>query len=458
MNKGWRALVPVLLLAQGPSLAAAPAESGRPRRTIVLVVFDTTRRDEFGAYGGNRNVTPAADQLARTGLVYTAAFAPDSFTVPSHGALFTGQMVGTESSLPAEVETLPEAIKRAGFKTVGVSANWLLSPENGFSRGFDFFTNVVDSETRQALDEKRERPAEDRRQAATAQATIATLAKAIKEQVGPEDSLFIFLNFFDPHDPYTPNQPFRDRFARGAVVSGHLRDREGGLEGFFDRALRLSRRERRDLRRLYRAEVAQADAGLASLQSLLTSLERGPETLFVVTADHGELLGERGAWTHNVGLSEEEIHVHLIVSGPGVARGAVASPVGLADVKEALVDWANGKEWAIRSNAGAMAFHHVYPGNERTSDPLIKTDALSVAEGDWRMVRSGGGCRLFRRAEPYWAEFPCDPSAGLGAVFTDLLNERTRTRVGVKRLRSWIEGKPSAEWILKLRSLGYIGH
>ena len=93
-------------------------------------------------------MTPAADQLARTGLVYTAAFAPDSFTVPSHGALFTGQMVGTESSLPAEVETLPEAIKRAGFKTVGVSANWLLSRENGFSRGFDFFTNVVDSDKR----------------------------------------------------------------------------------------------------------------------------------------------------------------------------------------------------------------------------------------------------------------------------------------------------------------------
>jgi Sulfatase len=447
-------LIHALALAL-PAAGAAPAP-GSPRRTIVLVVFDTTRRDEVGAFGGESRATPTIDRLARRGVRYTNAFAPDSFTVPSHGALFEGRLIGTEYPLPASEPTLAEKLAGLGFRTIGVSANWLLGKDGGFDRGFDFFTNVVDPETRRTLARGRIPRMEVRRQDATGFAVADTLQREIAPRVGPRDSLFIFLNFLDPHDPYTPESRFRRRFASGVKISGHLRDRSGSLLGFYRAAGRLSSAERDGLRRLYRGEVAQADAALGRVRDLLRGLGRESEALWIVTADHGELLGEHGGWTHDFGLYEEEVHVPLVVCGPAIAPDSVdTAPIGLADLRPAILRWVESGRWQPE-RPPPLFFHHVYRKDQATSDPLIATDAVGIVEDGWRILRSDRGCRLFRQGEGYWTEEPCDPNGPREAGWIARLNDQIRRRIGGTRLAAWMSGNPPAEWLRKLRALGYL--
>jgi arylsulfatase A-like enzyme len=437
------------------AIGAAPPPL-RPRRTIVLAVFDTTRRDEVGAFGGDPRVTPTIDRLAREGLRYTNAFAPDSFTVPSHGAIFEGRLIGTEYPLPASEPTLAEKLRRIDFRTLGVSANWLLGKDDGFDRGFDFFTNVVDPTTRRELEQGRVPKMEARRQNATGFAVVDTLRGEMASHVRAADSVFIFLNFLDPHDPYTPQEPFRRTFAAGVKVGGHLRDENGSLLSFYRNARRLLPPDREGLRRLYRGEVAQADAALGEVRDFLRGLGRENETLWVVTADHGELFGEHGGWTHDVGLYEEEVHVPLVVRGPGIRPGGVdVAPIGLADLHRAVLEWAESGRWQPE-RPPPLFFHHVYRNDRATSDPRIATDAVGIAVDGWRIFRSDKGCRLFRETAGYWAEAPCAPEGHREAGLIARLNEEVRRRIGGTRLSAWMSGNPPAEWLRKLKALGYL--
>ncbi len=440
-----------------PTEAAPETESRGPRRTIVLVVMDTTRLDEIGAYGGDARVAPGLDGLAGEGLAYSSAFSTDSLTLSSHLALFTGGLTGTETAVSKESETLAERLQRLGFRTIGISANWVLDADSGFDRGFDSFTNAVDPVTRELVAGHEEVNAEKRRERATAPAVAATLEDAL-QTVGASDSLFVFLNLLDPHDPYTPAAPYKRLFAPRVHVTGHLRAADGTLSAFFEHAAALPSRDRKELRQLYRAEVAQADRGITAVRALLRRLGRDGETLYVVTADHGELFGERGCWTHNVGLSEEEVHVPLIVRGPGIPRGRQEEkPVSLADIGPAIAAYAGSRSWEP-AHRRPLLYHHIYSVNDPTSDPFNKTDLVGYVDGDWRVVRSQAGCRLYRRARPYWAEEPCDRDAGRGAALLAKLNDQFRAQVGAARIQGWLSEKPSAEWLKKLRSLGYLNN
>lgn len=440
------------LIAGGNPSPVPPTPSHRAGRTIILAVFDTTRLDEFGVYGSRNRVTPSVDSLSRQGVTYEAAFATDSFTMPSHAAMFSGRLTGTESRLPADGSLVP-SLRTTGFRTIGVSANWVLDSGTGFDQGFDIFTNVVDPETRAALAAGGV-DAELRRERATGSAVVATI-RDLLGSVKPDDPLFLFVNLFDPHDPYTPEREARARFAPRASVSGHLRSAEGSLTEFFKSAHGLDARQRRDLKRLYRAEVFQADAAFGELRRVLRGLGRDEGALYVVTADHGELLGESELWTHNIGLSEPEVHVPLIVAGPGILHESRAEAVSLAGLRDAIETWSRTGSWGMPPQP-PLLFHHTYPGNVTGLDPLVATDEVGLVVGDRRITRSAAGCRLYQRAKPYWREMPCQVASGVGAQMIERLNDEFRSRVGIQRLKGWTENAPSAEWIRRLKSLGYL--
>lgn len=436
----------------GATAGSFPENAAATGRTIVLAVFDTTRLDEIGAFGGLPGATPSLDALALDGTAYEAAFATDSFTFPSHTAMFSGRLTGTEFRLPAG--GLTENLKAAGFRTVGVSANWILDRTTGFDRGFDFFTNVVDDATREEL-LRGPVDAEVRRERAIGSAVVETTRSALAG-IGRRESLFLFVNLFDPHDPYTPGPEARARFAPHVQTSGHLRAVGGSLKNFLLDAPKLSQARRADLRRLYRGEVSQADAAFGALRTLLGEMGRRDGALVVAVADHGERLGEEDQWTHNLGLSEEEVHVPLIVAGPGVSRGRrVGEPVSLAAIGPALERWSRTGKWAPGTEA-PLLFHHVYKGNEIALDPFTRRDVSGIVKEGWRITRGPEGCRLFARAAPLWRETPCDSSSAPASRLIADLNEQFRTRVGLPRLRSWTIATPTPEWVRQLRMLGYL--
>ena len=113
---------------------------------IVLMVLDTVGARHLSLYGYHRDTTPEMARLAQECTVYTRATAPACWTTPSHASLFTGlypsQHGAHEGSmiLGQGVRHLGPALKQAGYRTYGISANFLVTPATGLCQGFDHFT------------------------------------------------------------------------------------------------------------------------------------------------------------------------------------------------------------------------------------------------------------------------------------------------------------------------------
>ncbi len=147
---------------------------------VVLLVFDTMRRDTLGAYGGTAP-TPNFDSFCKEATVYPNCFSPSPWTIPSHISLFSGKhpsehgvhetrerKVIDQVGMPEGVkgEMLAESLKEMGYQTVGFPANPMLTAKPGFDRGFDSFPGnfrrVVSAEeaalVREAVGEGKSKP------------------------------------------------------------------------------------------------------------------------------------------------------------------------------------------------------------------------------------------------------------------------------------------------------------
>jgi len=197
---------------------ASTAETHAP--TLLLLVIDTLRADAVSAYGAVAGTTPNIDRLAQGGLLYRRAFAPAPWTLPSHATLFTGLRpdqhgVGVRGrmALGPEATTLAEALAAAGYQTVGFSENPLVGPDMGLSRGFARYRalGLVEAFTRAAADESEKPPELD---------VVEELASWLEKRRSPAP-LFLFVNLFEPHNPYEAREqnPFvGDGFSAASIA------------------------------------------------------------------------------------------------------------------------------------------------------------------------------------------------------------------------------------------------
>src|SRR5260221_14576655 len=120
---------------------AAPRAAVRP--SILLVTLDTTRADRMGFLGSTRGLTPALDALARSGTVFTRAYAQAPITTVSHATILTGTyppLHGVDdfgAPLPASVPYLPDLLRRGGYRTAAFVGSIVLDPRSGTAPGFD---------------------------------------------------------------------------------------------------------------------------------------------------------------------------------------------------------------------------------------------------------------------------------------------------------------------------------
>ncbi len=307
---------------------------------LLLVSVDTLRADALGAYGGPVP-TPTLDGLAASGLLFEAAIASAPETAPSHASLFTGLPVQAHGvtqnggSLPAGRRTLAESFREGGFATAAFVSSFVLDPRFGWSRGFEIYDARFprSGETihhRIGFAARHRLQGYDRRAAATRRAALAWLAEA------PEP-FFLFVHLFDPHAPYQAPPEWLGRvpvpWARRAAVrrAPGLRDQPG--------LRRLHPATLAEMLRHYQAEVLVVDEEIGSLLEALEDSGRRARTLVVVTADHGEGLGQHRMLDHSPNLYEEQIRVPLLMQGPGLAEGRrVDALVGLEDLAATLCE------------------------------------------------------------------------------------------------------------------------
>ena len=187
--------LPLIFVLAPIASAYAPDPPAEPP-SILLVVIVTLRADAVSAYGEVVGTTPAFDALAAAGQRYTRAYAPAPWTLPSHASLLSGLDVATHGVglggrvvLGEEIETLAERLRGAGYQTAAFSENALVSGAFGFDQGFDHFA-VRTAEDQLAAGRK-------------LMIDVETEVAAWLEARDPGRPFFIFVNLYDPHEPYT---------------------------------------------------------------------------------------------------------------------------------------------------------------------------------------------------------------------------------------------------------------
>jgi arylsulfatase A-like enzyme len=322
---------PLDRLSLPPALGRPPTRSaaGSPARPpdVVLLVMDTTRRDHLSLYGYARPTTPHLDALAAGAAVYEDAWSVAPWTSPSHASILTGLLPAEHgvdgqdaAPLPAGLVTLPAVLRRAGYRTGGFVANPNLAAP-GWSRGFDAYRAPPASprfSLRAWLDLRRVAGPDDDPWLRD-DLTRGTFDLALRwwdgRRGGPR---FLFINLLDPHGPYSPPRPFFERFLPGmepAAAYAVSQDPDA-----YQLRPGLSERQAAILNGLYDAEIAAMDEQLGRFAAALRSRGELDRTVLVVTADHGERLGERGLVGHESAcdraLDAAVLRVPLIVRFP----------------------------------------------------------------------------------------------------------------------------------------------
>ncbi len=332
----------------GERRAEAALPSAPPAApNVLLVVFDALRADHVTAYGYARATSPNISSLASKGALFEAAHSTSSWTLPSHASLLTGRPTyehGAEKhALDRRWLTLGEALQQRGYRTLGVSANtYFFVRRWGFGTGFhrfeDYFHSWKSMFLRTLYGRKLEhfvfyrfgdRDIFDRKRA-------PEVSRALLDWVdrGASRPFFAFLNYYDLHDPYVPQQPHRSRFSKEPNPGGVL-------NGFIN----LTRRKMTP--EVVQSEMDAYDGGLTYADEhfgrLLEELRRRGKldnTIIVVTSDHGESFGERGEFIHGTSLHSELLHVPLILSWPGKIPAGVriAQPVSNAAIPATVMN------------------------------------------------------------------------------------------------------------------------
>ncbi|MFC1848884.1 sulfatase [candidate division CSSED10-310 bacterium] len=245
-----------------------------PIKHVIIISLDTTRADHLGCYGHPRIRTPSLDAVAKNALVFDNAISVSSTTLPSHTSLFSGKYPknhGTPANgyvIDLKNIMLPEILKERGFETVGFIGAFPLSKWFGFAQGFDVFDEAFD---RYVADQK---VSVHQRSAA---AVTDAVVKYFKSGILPEH-LFLFVHYYDPHNPYNPprlyKRLFRTKYTRKGLKSGNLTP-----DSKVARVLKTQ---------AYEAEVTYMDRHIERLLNFLKKLEMLDESVLIITSDHGE--------------------------------------------------------------------------------------------------------------------------------------------------------------------------
>ncbi|MGH9328174.1 MAG: sulfatase-like hydrolase/transferase [Terriglobia bacterium] len=263
---------------------------------LILISIDTLRADHLGAYGYRPSVTPNLDRIARKSVVFEHVITPVPLTLPAHTALFTSEYPPANGvrdngeALPASVPTLAQQLQSHGFSTAAFVSSFILDRRFGLAKGFDEYWGDFHIDRYPGRDPGSVAIRGDRTASAAEQWMLAHRSKRF----------FVFLHFYDLHGPFLLPGIWRKRFAGD----------------------------------LYDGELAYVDSLIGQLWATLKAKGIAQQTLLIITADHGEGLGEHCEWNHGFFVYQSTLHVPLLIHFPGdrYAGRRVSSVARLIDI------------------------------------------------------------------------------------------------------------------------------
>jgi arylsulfatase A-like enzyme len=327
------------------AMSAAPRAAER-LPNVILIIVDTLRADHLSCYHYDRSTSPNIDQLAVNGVLFENAIATSSWTLPSHASMFTGLYPNQHRAqsywdqLRNDIPTIAEDLERGGYRTGAFSGSFFFTPRQGLARGFDEFGDFSFSPMlaftqvhylshlinlmgmREWVDEKLEK-----------QSAIDINESVIRWIGDTHQPFFLAVTYYEVHEPHSLPQTWRQHFTV-AQTSEKQNPRESTLA--------VSQFPPRIQKRIdeYDGAIAYDDSRLQELVNELGRRRLIDNTLFIVTADHGEGLGEHGPSGHGGALFYPLIHVPLIFYWPQhlPAGLRISRPVSTKDIPATILE------------------------------------------------------------------------------------------------------------------------
>ncbi len=334
---------------------AAPVVAS-PHPDIVLVTLDTVRADHTSVYGYDKPTTPRLAELAAKGVVFEHAYAAGAEPQRALAPVVTGKYLADTKRdkrewptlLPGN-DTLPERLKRGGYRTAAVTSFTWLSRERGFAEGFDYFKPVFEGE----------RP---EHQVTGGQAVKAALS-VWKELEGDPHPIFLWIHLFDAHERYLEHPGI------------HFKGKTAAYDG----------------------EVAFVDQKLGELVAAIEGGPRGSRVAWVVHGSQGEGFDEHDFRGHAGEVYDEALRVPLVIAAPGGKPGRYdRAAVSVLDVAATVVEMAGA---AADGLAGTSLAPVVRGDFARGHPPVYARSQRRVALIDWPLklmvFERKQGSRLF---------------------------------------------------------------
>lgn len=428
----------LLLICLGSACTSSTDAAPCLHCNVVLISVDTLRKDHVGLYGYDRETTPNIDAFFSNGTIYDFPVTAAPCTIPS-----VLQFLTSDLDYRDESPRIAEILRNGGYRTAAFVAQAFFfqdgDPDEKYARGFDSFISPGYV------------PTEDLREVPTADQISDAATRWLAEH-GGSGRFFLWLHYFDPHDPYSP--PLEHRSFVGpaqrpidhrAVLTRAVAEHPEWVVREWTRAGRIFTPE--DVARLvgmYDGEIRFVDAQIGRVLGRLEELGLIGQTVVVLTADHGERLGENGTWDHCASLHGRELNVPLMITSRGRGVPESGHRPGLATTLDILptISALTG----VRDGSAHAGFSLLSDVSTRYVVAIYGTE-VAVLRYPWKLrIGRGRGPRLLRMDDPEELEDLARVYPAVTARLSSLIDVRA---VELTRQRA-------AETRERLRSLGYI--
>jgi choline-sulfatase len=343
----------------------------------------------FVSWHGGPAITPELDRLAADGVVFDQAYTPSPLCAPSRFAMMSGRLnsaIGAydnASEFAASVPTFAHLLRAAGYQTCLVGKMHFVGPDqlHGFEERlttdiypadfgwtpnwrdpdsrFDWWFHNMDSVVHAGVADVSNQLDFDDDVGYHAVRKLRDLARSTDER-----PWHLTVSFTHPHDPYVARREFWDLYDDSTVPMPVV-VREDVVDDPHSRRLRhvmaaddvsITSDQIRAARRAYFANTSYVDHWVGRLLDVLRRHRMADDTVVVFTADHGDMLGERGLW-YKMNFFEHSCRVPLVVHAPGrLDVGRVATPVSLLDLAPTFAELAEVESWERFDGASLLPF------------------------------------------------------------------------------------------------------
>jgi len=427
---------------------------------LILITVDTLRADHLGAYGYRRATSPNVDALAKESLLFRRAFSQAPETNPSLSSLMTSHYVHETQvrrnfhQLQPGANTLAEILQANGWRTGAVVSNYSLRRGSGFEQGFeDYDDRMEDVAT----------PTWEGIERVAPKTTAAALDWLRRHR---EDRFFLWVHYMDPHAPYHPLEPYNAMFLESAggerkhlpflsLESFEAGSQVGGipvnarLGDHADPEYYVSQ---------YDGEISFLDHWLGELLKETRALGLLDNTLVILTADHGEGMGEHNLYfNHTEFVYTELIHVPLLIRLPGASQAgkAIELPVGLIDLLPTIL-----RALALESPGPLRGQNLLNPQPKAIlAGAFFTPGQVTVISGEMKLIHTAGRYSLYDLGRDFYEARDLMQTGDVAEL--DAARGLKETMFAIRNQDELGLGLP-VEWVVlpeekrKLKALGYV--